>query len=94
MSLGHAPCVAPHFPWVPAQGAADERVSVSGKSPPFHPPSRPQVPEIIQYICHRTRGVTETTAQATIRDLLCLLARTYTDEVVLVLFKIQDQSRR
>ncbi|XP_023390534.1 maestro heat-like repeat-containing protein family member 7 [Pteropus vampyrus] len=51
------------------------------------------VPEIIQYICHRTRGVTETTAQATIRDLLCLLARTYTDEVVLVLFKIQDQSR-
>ncbi|XP_024900419.1 uncharacterized protein LOC107195501 isoform X4 [Pteropus alecto] len=93
MSLGHTPCVAPHFPWVPAQGAADERVSVSGKSPPFHPPSRPQVPEIIQYICHRTRGVTETTAQATIRDLLCLLARTYTDEVVLVLFKIQDQSR-
>ncbi|XP_039739462.1 maestro heat-like repeat-containing protein family member 7 isoform X6 [Pteropus medius] len=52
-----------------------------------------KVPEIIQYICHRTRGVTETTAQATIRDLLCLLARTYTDEVVLVLFKIQDQSR-
>nr|KAF6395394.1 hypothetical protein HJG63_009951 [Rousettus aegyptiacus] len=52
-----------------------------------------KVPEIIQYICHGTRGVTEPTAQATIRELLGLLACTYTDEVIQVFFKIQDQSR-
>lgn len=67
-----------------------ERVPLSA-----HPrPPQPQVPEIIQYICHGTRGVTEPTAQATIRELLGLLACTYTDEVIQVFFKIQDQSRR
>lgn len=94
-SRAHTAC-GPPFPWAPAQGAVDERVSGSRKSPPFRPPPppQPQVPEIIQYICHGTRGVTEPTAQATIRELLGLLACTYTDEVIQVFFKIQDQSRR
>lgn len=39
VSLGPAPHAAPHFPWVPAQGAADERVAVSrDPSPPSPAP--------------------------------------------------------
>ncbi|XP_027975908.1 maestro heat-like repeat-containing protein family member 1 [Eumetopias jubatus] len=52
------------------------------------------VPEIIQYICHNMNSITETTAQGTIKKILYLLAQTYTDEVILTLFKMEDQSQR
>nr|XP_025710847.1 maestro heat-like repeat-containing protein family member 7 [Callorhinus ursinus] len=52
------------------------------------------VPEIIQYICHNMNSITETTAQGTIKKILYLLAQTYTDEVILTLFKMDDQSQR
>lgn len=53
-----------------------------------------QVPEIIQYIYHNVNNITETTAQGTIEKILYLLAQTYTDEVILTLFKMEDQSQR
>ncbi|XP_073740669.1 maestro heat-like repeat-containing protein family member 7 [Callorhinus ursinus] len=53
-----------------------------------------KVPEIIQYICHNMNSITETTAQGTIKKILYLLAQTYTDEVILTLFKMDDQSQR
>ncbi|XP_032277970.1 maestro heat-like repeat-containing protein family member 7 [Phoca vitulina] len=53
-----------------------------------------KVPEIIQYICHSMNSITETTAQGTIKKILYLLAQTYTDEVILTLFKMEDQSQR
>ncbi|XP_058389890.1 maestro heat-like repeat-containing protein family member 7 [Diceros bicornis minor] len=58
----------------------------------FLPPL--QVPEIIQYIYHNMNSVTEATAQATIKEILHLLAQTYTDEVILTLFKMEDHSAR
>lgn len=53
-----------------------------------------QVPEIIQYICHNMNSITETTAQGTIKKILYLLAQTYTNEVILTLFEMEDQSQR
>uniref|UniRef100_M3YGL6 Uncharacterized protein n=1 Tax=Mustela putorius furo TaxID=9669 RepID=M3YGL6_MUSPF len=53
-----------------------------------------KVPEIIQYIYHNVNNITETTAQGTIEKILYLLAQTYTDEVILTLFKMEDQSQR
>lgn len=52
------------------------------------------MPEIVQYIYHNLYNITETTAQATVKQILHLLAQTYTDEVILTLFKMQDQSPR
>ncbi|XP_032173449.1 maestro heat-like repeat-containing protein family member 7 [Mustela erminea] len=53
-----------------------------------------KVPEIIQYIYHNVNNITETTAQGTIEKILYLLAQTYTDEVILTLFRMEDQSQR
>ncbi|XP_040492368.1 maestro heat-like repeat-containing protein family member 7 [Ursus maritimus] len=53
-----------------------------------------KVPEIIQYICHNMNSITETTAQGTIKRILYLLAQTYTNEVILTLFEMEDQSQR
>ncbi|XP_045839207.1 maestro heat-like repeat-containing protein family member 7 isoform X1 [Meles meles] len=53
-----------------------------------------KVPEIIQYIYHNVNNITEPTAQGTIEKILYLLAQTYTDEVILTLFKTEDQSQR
>ncbi|XP_077758549.1 maestro heat-like repeat-containing protein family member 7 isoform X1 [Canis aureus] len=53
-----------------------------------------KVPEIIQYTYHNMNSITETTAQGTIEKILYLLAQTYTDEVILTLFKMEDQSQR
>ncbi|XP_074173204.1 maestro heat-like repeat-containing protein family member 7 isoform X2 [Rhinolophus sinicus] len=57
-------------------------------------PALGKVPEIVQYIYHNLYSITETTAQATVKQILHLLAQTYTDEVILTLFKMQDQSPR
>ncbi|CAK7310461.1 Maestro heat-like repeat-containing protein family member 7 [Vulpes lagopus] len=53
-----------------------------------------KVPEIIQYTYHNMNSITETTAQGTIEKILYLLAQSYTDEVILTLFKMEDQSQR
>ncbi|XP_008505812.2 maestro heat-like repeat-containing protein family member 7 isoform X2 [Equus przewalskii] len=53
-----------------------------------------KVPEIIQFIYHNMSSITEDTAQATIKKILHLLAQTYTDEVILTLFKMEDHSQR
>nr|XP_023422860.1 maestro heat-like repeat-containing protein family member 7 [Cavia porcellus] len=52
-----------------------------------------KVPEIIQYIYFHVNNVTEATAQSIISKILHLLSQTYTDEVILTLFKIEDQSQ-
>lgn len=53
-----------------------------------------QVPEIIQYIYHNMSSITEPTAQETIRKVLHLLAQSHTEDVILTLFRMQDQSQR
>ncbi|GAB5583580.1 maestro heat-like repeat-containing protein family member 7 isoform X1 [Prionailurus iriomotensis] len=60
-----------------------------------HPmPEIGKVPEIIQYIYHNMNRITETTAQETIKKILYLLAQTYTEEVILTLFNMEDGSQR
>uniref|UniRef100_A0A8C5LEL4 Maestro heat-like repeat family member 3 n=1 Tax=Jaculus jaculus TaxID=51337 RepID=A0A8C5LEL4_JACJA len=55
-------------------------------------PEIAKVSEIIQYIfCHINR-ITEPTAQSTVRKIFLLLAQAYTEEVILTLFQIEDQS--
>ncbi|XP_009188658.2 maestro heat-like repeat-containing protein family member 7 isoform X2 [Papio anubis] len=53
-----------------------------------------KVPEIIQYIYYHMNIITETTAQKTIKKILYLLSQYYTDEVILTLLKIEDQSQK
>ncbi|KAI5168935.1 Maestro Heat-Like Repeat-Containing Protein Family Member 7 [Manis pentadactyla] len=53
-----------------------------------------KVPEIIQYIYHNMSSITEPTAQETIRKVLHLLAQSHTEDVILTLFRMQDQSQR
>ncbi|XP_032144568.1 maestro heat-like repeat-containing protein family member 7 [Sapajus apella] len=53
-----------------------------------------KVPEIIQYIYYHMNSITETTALKTVRKILYLLSQSYTDEVILTLFKIEDQSQK
>ncbi|KAM6165227.1 maestro heat-like repeat-containing protein family member 7 [Erethizon dorsatum] len=53
-----------------------------------------KVPEIIQYIYFHMNSVTEPATQSTIKKILHLLSQSYTDEVILTLFKIEDQSRK
>uniref|UniRef100_H0XRZ8 Maestro heat like repeat family member 7 n=1 Tax=Otolemur garnettii TaxID=30611 RepID=H0XRZ8_OTOGA len=53
-----------------------------------------KVPEIIQYIYHHMNGITEVTAQMTIKKILYVLAQSYTEEVILTLFKMEDQSQK
>ncbi|XP_059793481.1 uncharacterized protein LOC132373993 [Balaenoptera ricei] len=60
----------------------------------FSMPDIGKVPEITEYIYHNMDNITEAVAQETIKKVLHLLAQTYTDEVILTLFKIDDQSQR
>ncbi|XP_027630359.1 maestro heat-like repeat-containing protein family member 7 [Tupaia chinensis] len=53
-----------------------------------------KVPEIIQYIYYHMNSITEDTAQKTIQKILHLLAQSYTDEVILTLFKIEGQIQK
>lgn len=53
-----------------------------------------QVPEIIQYIYYHMNSITEATAQKIVKKILHLLAQSYTDDVILTLFKIEDQSQK
>ncbi|XP_040595020.1 maestro heat-like repeat-containing protein family member 7 isoform X2 [Mesocricetus auratus] len=53
-----------------------------------------KVPEIIQLIYYHIDRVTDTTVQSTIKKTFQLLVQYHTDEVILTLFKIQDQSQR
>uniref|UniRef100_G3UDW7 Maestro heat like repeat family member 7 n=1 Tax=Loxodonta africana TaxID=9785 RepID=G3UDW7_LOXAF len=53
-----------------------------------------KVPEIIQYICDNMNNITEITAQTIVQKILYLLAQTYTDEVILTLTKMEDQSHK
>uniref|UniRef100_A0A8D1ZRB4 Maestro heat like repeat family member 7 n=1 Tax=Sus scrofa TaxID=9823 RepID=A0A8D1ZRB4_PIG len=60
----------------------------------FSLPEIGKVPEIVTFIYLHINSITEATAQETVKKILHLLARTYTDEVILTLFKIDDQSQR
>ena len=73
--------------WAPA-----ELMLSIQEEPALLPP--PQVPEIVTFIYLHINSITEATAQETVKKILHLLARTYTDEVILTLFKIDDQSQR
>ncbi|XP_012505902.1 PREDICTED: maestro heat-like repeat-containing protein family member 7 [Propithecus coquereli] len=53
-----------------------------------------KVPEIIRYLYHHMNSITEITAQTTVKKILYLLAQSYTDEVILTLFKMEDQSQK
>ncbi|XP_010643421.1 maestro heat-like repeat-containing protein family member 7 [Fukomys damarensis] len=53
-----------------------------------------KVSEIIQYIYIHMNNITEPTAQNTVKKVLYLLSQAYTDEVILTLFKIQDQTEK
>ncbi|GAB1285482.1 Maestro heat-like repeat family member 3 [Apodemus speciosus] len=53
-----------------------------------------KVPEIIKLIYYNLDRVTEKTAQNAIKKVFQLLVRVHTDEVILTLFKIKDQSQR
>ncbi|KAK2503508.1 hypothetical protein MC885_018238 [Smutsia gigantea] len=53
-----------------------------------------KVPEIIQYIYHNMNSITEPTAQETTQKTLHLLAQSHTEDVILTLSKMQDQSQR
>ncbi|XP_037662159.1 maestro heat-like repeat-containing protein family member 7 [Choloepus didactylus] len=53
-----------------------------------------KVPEIIQYIYYNMMSITETTAQMTMQKILHLMAQTYTDEVILTLIEMEDQSHK
>nr|KAF6399875.1 hypothetical protein HJG59_010141 [Molossus molossus] len=52
-----------------------------------------KVPEIVRYICYNMNSITEASAQEVMRKLLQVLAQVYTDDVILTLFKMQDQSQ-
>ena len=52
------------------------------------------MPEIIQYIYYHMNSITEAIALKPIRKILYLLSQSYTDEVILTLFKIEDQSQK
>ena len=58
------------------------------------PPHPLQVPEIIKHVYHHMPSATDAMAQETIRKVLHVLAQTYTDEVVLTLFEMDEQSQR
>ncbi|MBZ3885850.1 Maestro heat-like repeat-containing protein family member 1 [Sciurus carolinensis] len=60
----------------------------------YNIPEIGKVSEIIEYIYFHTNSITEATAQSTIRRILYLLAQSYTDEVILTLFKIEDESQK
>ncbi|XP_028629603.1 maestro heat-like repeat-containing protein family member 7 [Grammomys surdaster] len=53
-----------------------------------------KVPEIIRLIYYHIDRITERTAQNTIKKVFQLLVQSHTDEVILTLFKIKDQTQR
>jgi hypothetical protein len=53
-----------------------------------------QVTEIIQYIYTHLSYIRDTTAQSTVKKVFYLLIQSYPDEVILTLFKMQDQSQK
>ncbi|CAH6787727.1 maestro heat-like repeat-containing protein family member 7 [Phodopus roborovskii] len=53
-----------------------------------------KVPEIIQAIYYQIDRITNKAVLSTIKKIFQLLVQTYTDEVILTLLKIQDQSQR
>ncbi|XP_048214210.1 maestro heat-like repeat-containing protein family member 7 [Perognathus longimembris pacificus] len=53
-----------------------------------------KVSEIIQYIYHHMNHVTEPTALNTIKKIFHLFTQSYTDEVILTLFKTEDRSQK
>lgn len=67
--------------------------SASRRNPAVLSPA-PQVADIVQYIYHNMSGIAEPAAQATVKKVLHLLAQTHTDDVILTLFQLQDQSPR
>ncbi|XP_062971143.1 maestro heat-like repeat-containing protein family member 7 [Cynocephalus volans] len=60
----------------------------------FTVPEIGKVPEIIRYIYNHMNNISEATAQKTVRTVLYVLAQTYTDEVILTLCEMEDQSRK
>ncbi|XP_037353625.1 maestro heat-like repeat-containing protein family member 7 [Talpa occidentalis] len=53
-----------------------------------------KVQDIIQFIYYNMNGITEPAAQSTIQKFFYSLAHTYTDEVILTLFRMEDESQR
>ncbi|XP_012872758.1 PREDICTED: maestro heat-like repeat-containing protein family member 7 [Dipodomys ordii] len=53
-----------------------------------------KVPEIIQYIYYHMSNITETTSLNAIKKIFHMFAQSYTDEVILTLIKIEDQSQK
>ncbi|CAO2637057.1 Maestro heat-like repeat-containing protein family member 7, partial [Lemmus lemmus] len=53
-----------------------------------------KVPEIIQLICYHIERVTDKASQSTVRKIFQSLVQSHTDEVILTLFKTEDQSQR
>lgn len=52
------------------------------------------MPEIIQLIYYHVERITDKTVQNTIKKIFQLLVRSHTDEVILTLLKMEDQSQR
>ena len=90
--VNHGGGTAPSPAWAPGSEAPAERVSSSQEAGP--PPPPPQVPEIIEHAYHHVHGAREAAAQQTIGKVLHVLAQSYTDEVVLTLFEMEEQSQR
>ena len=92
-SLLPLPCAHKLSPaWAPGSEAPAEQVSRSQEAGP--PPPPPQVPEIIQLAYHHVHRARDASAQQTIGKVLHVLAQSYTDEVVLTLFEMEEQSQR
>lgn len=89
----YSSCAAPTLYTAPGSATPDALVLRVQEEPCSSLPPL-QVPEIIQFIYHNMSSITEDTAQATIKKILHLLAQTYTDEVILTLFKMEDHSQR
>lgn len=75
----------------PCAGACTKLAVSIQKEPPF--PSF-QVSDIIEYIYFHMHKIREPTAQNIIRKIIYLLAQSHTDEVILTLFKIEDESQK
>lgn len=52
------------------------------------------MPEIIQLIYYHIDRITDKTVQNTIKKVFHLLVHSHTDEVILTLLKMKDQSQR
>lgn len=92
--FSHGRGTAPSPAWAPGSEAPAERVSSTQEAGTPHSPHPPQVPEIIKHVYHHMPSATDATAQETIWKVLHVLAQAYTDEVVLTLFEMDEQSQR